>query len=191
MTANGAIPRPDFYHTNSLLIPGASFGVEEMPKPRGTGTYIPNVNRPPYWKPYTARGRNQGPLSSPRSNGRVGPHIDSNGEQAQFLDQGYGKSGSSMFYESVSPHRKVQNDVNGFHLQPEGFVEFGSVGQVPLVVPLQESSRLVTPVSFSCQIAPTQRIQKSEPEPGTNQDRVMEKSSYRLKDEDDFPPLSS
>lgn len=101
----------------------------------------------------------------------MGPHIDSNGEQAQFLDQGYGKSGSSVFYESVSPHRKVPNDVNGFHLQPEGFVEFGSVGQLPLVVPLQESSRLVTPVSFSSQIAPTQRIQKSEPELGTNQDR--------------------
>lgn len=40
---NGVIPRPIFYHPNTLLVPGASFGVEEMPKPRGTGTYIPNA----------------------------------------------------------------------------------------------------------------------------------------------------
>ncbi|KAG5552833.1 hypothetical protein RHGRI_010814 [Rhododendron griersonianum] len=185
--ANGAIPRPVFYHPNTMLIPGASFGVEEMPKPRGTGTYIPNANRPPYWKPYAARGRNQGPLSSPRSNGRVGPHIDSTSEQAQLLDQGYGKFGSFGFYESGSPRRQVQNNGNGFHLQPEGFVEFGLVGQVPLVVPLSESSRPVTPPASSL----TQDSSQSVPTPGMNQDRVMDKSSYRLKDEEDFPPLSS
>lgn len=124
-------------------------------------------NRPPYWKPYAARGRNQGPLSSPRTNGRVGPHIDNTSEQAQLLDQGYGKFGSFGFYESGSPLGQVQNNVNGFHLQPEGFVEFGLVGQVPLAVPLSESSRPVTPPASSL----TQDSSQSVPTPGTNQDR--------------------
>ncbi|GFY81678.1 hypothetical protein Acr_01g0014860 [Actinidia rufa] len=40
VNANGVIPRPNFYRMNTLLIPGATFGGEQMPKPRGTGTYM-------------------------------------------------------------------------------------------------------------------------------------------------------
>lgn len=41
---NGVVPRPAFYALNSPILPGGTvFGMEEMPKPRGTGTYIPNT----------------------------------------------------------------------------------------------------------------------------------------------------
>ena len=43
VTANGVIPRPPFYSLNPSMRPGIGFGVEEMPKPRGTGTYFPNT----------------------------------------------------------------------------------------------------------------------------------------------------
>jgi hypothetical protein len=44
MSANGVVPRQAFYHMNPPMLPnGAGFGVEEMPKPRGTGTYFPNT----------------------------------------------------------------------------------------------------------------------------------------------------
>lgn len=39
---NGVVPRPTFYPLNPPILPGgAVFGMEEMPKPRGTGTYFP------------------------------------------------------------------------------------------------------------------------------------------------------
>lgn len=43
MSANGAVPRPLFYPMTPPMLPGASFGMEEMPKHRGTGTYFPNT----------------------------------------------------------------------------------------------------------------------------------------------------
>lgn len=40
MNTNGVVPRAPFYPMNPG---GVAFGVEEMPKPRGTGTYFPNM----------------------------------------------------------------------------------------------------------------------------------------------------
>jgi hypothetical protein len=41
---NGVVPRSAFYPFNPPILPGgAVFGMEEMPKPRGTGTYFPNT----------------------------------------------------------------------------------------------------------------------------------------------------
>lgn len=41
---NGVVPQPTFYSMNPPLLPGGiGFAVEEMPKPRGTGTYFPNM----------------------------------------------------------------------------------------------------------------------------------------------------
>ncbi|KAL6982233.1 hypothetical protein U1Q18_050740, partial [Sarracenia purpurea var. burkii] len=201
--ANGVIPRPALYRMNTMLMPAAaSFGVEEMSKPRGTGTYIPNANRPPYRKPFlTGRGRNQGPARSPRNNGWAATPMEANFldsarelSQAQFFDQGSGRPGSLVFYDSGSPGGKVRPVANGL-LQSEGIVEFGPVGHGPLEVPLLESSRQLNPASFLTQNPPqsllTLGMQKVEPALGMNhEDRVMAKSSYRLKDEDDFPPLS-
>lgn len=41
--ANGFVTGPIFYSISPQILPGASFGVEEMSKPRGTGTYLPNM----------------------------------------------------------------------------------------------------------------------------------------------------
>ncbi|XP_057477056.1 uncharacterized protein LOC130764756 [Actinidia eriantha] len=193
MNANGVVPRPAVYHTNTLLIPHTSFATEEMPKHRGTGTYFPNVNLSPHPMPFTGRGRKHGPMRSPRTNGRIMTPmepklLDRNSRDlspAQFSDQGSGKLGLSDFYESGSPSGKVRPDVNGLLLQPEGLVECGSVGHVPLDVPLPLL------LQSSNQSSPTLGMQKAKSVPGVNHDRVTGKSSYRLKDEDDFPPLSS
>ncbi|PSS34759.1 hypothetical protein CEY00_Acc01867 [Actinidia chinensis var. chinensis] len=191
MNANGVVPRPAFYHTNMLLIPPTSFVTEEIPKHRGTGTYFPNVNLSPHPRPITGRGRKHGPMRSPRTNGRImtpmeAKLLDRNScdlSPAQFSDQGSGKLGLSDFHESGSPRGKAPPDVNGLLIQPEGLVEFGSVDNVPLEAPLPLL------VQTSNQSLPTLGMQKSKPVPGVNHDRVMGKSSYLLKDEDDFPHL--
>ncbi|XP_021620333.1 uncharacterized protein LOC110620779 isoform X2 [Manihot esculenta] len=43
MNVNGVIPSPVFYPMNPPVLPGGAFSLEEMPKPRGTGTYFPNT----------------------------------------------------------------------------------------------------------------------------------------------------
>lgn len=43
MNTNGVVPRPIYYPINPPILPGASFAMDEMPKPRGTGTYFPNA----------------------------------------------------------------------------------------------------------------------------------------------------
>ncbi|KAF5953556.1 hypothetical protein HYC85_006412 [Camellia sinensis] len=156
VNANGVIPRPTFYHMNTLLLPGITFGAEEMPKPRGTGTYFPNVNRPPYQNTSTGRGRNQGPVRSPRNNGQAVTPMETNLldrssrelSQTQFSDQGYGKSGSSDSYECGSPGGTVYPDINSLLLQSDGVIEFGSAGHVPLAVTLPECSRQLNPASL-------------------------------------------
>ncbi|CAL5388957.1 unnamed protein product [Camellia sinensis] len=203
VNANGVIPRPTFYHMNTLLLPGTTFGAEEMPKPRGTGTYFPNVNRPPYQNASTGRGRNEGPVRSPRNNGQAVTPMETNLldrssrelSHTQFSDQGYGKSGSSDSYECDSPGGTVYPDINSLLLQSDGVIEFGSAGHVPLAVTLPECSRQLNPASLlpqtSTQSLPTTGMQKSKLALRMNQDRVTAKSLYRLKDEDDFPPLSN
>ncbi|KAA8517667.1 hypothetical protein F0562_015141 [Nyssa sinensis] len=201
-SANGVLPTPPFYPMNTLLIAGVAFGVEEMPKPRGTGTYFPNVNRPPYQKPFISRGRNQAPVRSPRNNGRSVTPMEANLiekssrelSQTQFpIDQSDWKTGSDI-YQTGSPGVLVQPNVNGLTLQSDGPVEFGSVGQVPTGSPLQESSRQPNPGSSltqsSSQSLPMAGMQRLKPILGMNEDRVTVQSSYHLKDEDDFPPLS-
>jgi len=41
MNVNGVVPRPAFFPMNPQVMPGTAFGVDEMPKTRGTGTYFP------------------------------------------------------------------------------------------------------------------------------------------------------
>ncbi|KAJ0232698.1 PAP/OAS1 substrate-binding domain superfamily [Hirschfeldia incana] len=43
VNVNGVVPRQVFFHMNPQMIPNANFGMEELPKPRGTGTYFPNA----------------------------------------------------------------------------------------------------------------------------------------------------
>lgn len=40
---SGVMPNTAFYAVNPLIIPTTSLGLEDVPKPRGTGTYFPNM----------------------------------------------------------------------------------------------------------------------------------------------------
>ncbi|XP_059462586.1 uncharacterized protein LOC132191531 isoform X2 [Corylus avellana] len=235
---NGVVPRSGFYPFNSPILPGgAVFGMEEMPKPRGTGTYFPNTNH--YRdRPLSARGRNQAPVRSPRNNGRAmstpesswsersprnnghamstpesswsersprnNGHAMSTHEsnwserssrelaQAQFPVYGSGKSESSD-HTSGSPGRKVYSNANGSTHPSERVVEFGSVGHLPVEGSLlekswQQSSGSALGQNSSGSLPPS-GMQSPKPVLGMNQDRIGVQS-YRLKDEDDFPPLS-
>ncbi|CAN1303323.1 hypothetical protein LINPERPRIM_LOCUS25802 [Linum perenne] len=76
-TTNGVSPRPVLSSINPPFLHGAMFGMEEVSKQRGTGTYFPNVNH--YRdKSLTPRGSSQVPLRSPRINGRIATYPEPN-----------------------------------------------------------------------------------------------------------------
>ncbi|KAL2541225.1 PAP/OAS1 substrate-binding domain superfamily [Abeliophyllum distichum] len=163
---NGFIPSPAVYTTHPVLIPNVAFGWEEMPKPRGTGTYFPKTNQAlQSYTPSAVKGRNQMASRSPR-------------------DQ--------MTTWSFSPGGNGHATVNGLVIQPEAGVGFGPVGHVPFGTPFLKSSRQQRPVSSFPQtpspVSPG--MQGPKPAFSMDQDRVTLKSTYHLKDEDDFPPLS-
>ncbi|KDP22776.1 hypothetical protein JCGZ_00363 [Jatropha curcas] len=201
MNVNGVVSRPVFPPMNPPLMPGASFGKEEMPKPRGTGTYFPNTNH--YRdRNMTGRGRNQAPMS-PRSNGRTvtsqEKHLpERNGRdrelsQAQYhMHQDGGKLGPSDLHHTGSPETKHYTNVNGSMHHSERVVEFGSIGHLPMGPSSIEGGWQPNPGS-----APAHNYRVSQAIPGMqgpkpvsaiNQDRIAVQS-YHLKD-DDFPPLS-
>ncbi|XP_024017897.1 uncharacterized protein LOC21404798 [Morus notabilis] len=199
---NGVVPQPTFYSMNPPLLPGGiGFAVEEMPKPRGTGTYFPNMNH--YRdRPMTPRGKNQAPVRSPRNNGRLVTLATENGfpersghdnAQAQiFAHKGYGKSGSSDD-PSDSPRRKVNSNGNGAMHQPEPLVEFGSIAHMPSEAPLlrgswQTNTGLALIQNSGSSLA-SPGTEKLKPVLSMDKDRIAVQS-YALKDEDDFPPLS-
>ncbi|GAV77176.1 hypothetical protein CFOL_v3_20648 [Cephalotus follicularis] len=198
MNANGVVPRPVFYPMNPSILPGAPFGIEEMPKPRGTGTYIPNTNH--YRdRPLTPRGRNQGPVRSPRNSTRVGVsperffsgRISRDLPQAQFtVHQNGGKSGSADLCRPGSPESRAYPNANGSGDLSEMTAEFGSIVHLPLATSSLESSRQLNPGSgFSENSASSSPLGRPKPVLGMGQNRIAVQS-FRLKDEDDFPPLS-
>ncbi|KAJ4704269.1 PAP/OAS1 substrate-binding domain superfamily [Melia azedarach] len=201
MNANGVVPRPLFYPMNPPILPGANFGMEDMPKPRGTGTYFPNTNH--YRdRPLNMRGRNQAPIRSPRSNGRVMTPPETNFPERSsrelalapvqiHVHQGGAKAAHSDPYHSSSPEKKAQLNANGSVHMLERVVEFGSVGHLPYGPPPLESSRQPNAGSSlgqnSSASVPSPRTPKPKSALGADQDRI---ASYHLKDED-FPPLSA
>ncbi|KAL3818791.1 hypothetical protein ACJIZ3_004696 [Penstemon smallii] len=167
---NGFHPIPPLYAMQPLPMPNVAYRLEDIPKPRGTGTYFPNMNQiPPSYRPPAMMGRNKASSSSHYRNG-----------------------GNMIFTEFQEPPSRPQIPVdklpivgNGYHhpkvngliIQPEGVVEYGMVG---------EKSRQEKPVSSS-----PRTLSESEPTLSREKDRIsLRSSSYRLKDEDDFPPLS-
>ncbi|KAE8734050.1 hypothetical protein F3Y22_tig00000778pilonHSYRG00049 [Hibiscus syriacus] len=151
MNGNGVVPRKAYYPMNPPVLHGSGFGMEDMPKPRGTGTYFPNPSRythsnPLDWisktcdenmifnlgqtcsimKSYKDRsltpwGRNPAPARSHNNGHAVTPP------------------------EPNSPERwspelaQIQT--------PDRLVEFGSIGALPLVPASTESSQQHNPGS--------------------------------------------
>ncbi|KAF4393950.1 hypothetical protein G4B88_025919 [Cannabis sativa] len=198
MNTNGVVHRPAFYPISPPLLPGGvGFGVEEMQKPRGTGTYFPNMNH--YRdRPITPRGRNQMPARSPRNNGRMENGLVERSSrdttQAHFSShKGNGKSASADDL-SGSPRRKVNtNNANGSMHPSERLVEFGSMGHPPPEAPLPRGSwqtnSVLSPIQNSDTSLGSPGSDKLKPVLSMDKDRIAVKS-YHLKDDDDFPPLS-
>ncbi|XP_073016167.1 uncharacterized protein [Primulina eburnea] len=180
---NSFHPGSPVYAMPHLLLPGMAFGWEEMPKPRGTGTYFPNTNQPPQgYRPSALKGRSQAP---PRS------HLNNEWNpifmEPSMLDRSlHEPAPSSDSRQQSSPH------CNGLAIErePEGTVGSG-VGHA-FGTSMQEISRRQRPSSSSSSSSPRSFPATQGPQPGFSRerDRIAMRSSYSLKDEDDFPPLS-
>ncbi|XVE80759.1 hypothetical protein DITRI_Ditri15bG0006100 [Diplodiscus trichospermus] len=201
INANGVVPRQAYYTMQPQMLHGVGFGMEEMQKPRGTGTYFPNPNTNHYRdRSLAARGRNPAPARSPRNNGRAITSPETNSPersshelaQVQSLNQGGGKPGSSDLCHSGSDKALYLN-ANGSMPQPDRVVEFGSIGSLPLGPAPTERSKQHNPGSPHAQNSSAYRPQSATQRPKSaavvDQDRIPVQS-FHLKNEEDFPPLS-
>ncbi|XVF29697.1 hypothetical protein REPUB_Repub15cG0144500 [Reevesia pubescens] len=201
MNANGVVPRQGYYPMNLPMLHGAGFGMEEMPKPRGTGTYFPNPNTNHYRdrSSLPARGRNPAPVRSPRNNGRAitSPEINSpersSRELAKLQSLNLGGKSGSLDLHHFGSEKVLSPNANGSLHQPDRVVEFGSIGALPLGPASTENNKQNNPGSPHAQnlsASHTQlRMQIPKSAVGMDQDRIIVKS-FHLKNEEDFPPLS-
>ncbi|XP_021766576.1 uncharacterized protein LOC110731027 isoform X1 [Chenopodium quinoa] len=175
-------PRPAFFPMNSQVVHG-TYNVDEMPKARGTGTYFPITNHHSYREKPFVKGRSQGQLKSPRTNGRGPASLDRSSQVQSPGRPGVGRPKSSDFFES-SPRGKVYKEVNGFVHTSEKAVESLAPGHPPLEAAFQDTE--------SCEpldSVPSPGSQNGESVFIVNGDRLT-LQSYHLKDDEDFPPLS-
>ncbi|XP_021845279.1 uncharacterized protein [Spinacia oleracea] len=179
------VSRPPFFPMNSPVVHGA-FNVDEMTKARGTGTYFPITNHHSYRERPYLKGKSQGQLKSPRTNGRGpgyldrNPHVQSPGRHGPH---GVGRPKSSDSFE-ISPRGKVYKEVNGFSHTSEKAIDFVAPGNPPLEAAFQETE--------SCgplDSVPSPGSQNGESVFVVNDDRLS-LQAYHLKDDEDFPPLS-
>lgn len=176
------VSRPAFFPINPPVVHGA-FNVDEMPKARGTGTYFPITSHHSYRERPYMKGRSQGQLKSPRTNGRGPASLDRSPQAQSPGRHGGGRPKSSDSYES-SPRGKVYKEVNGFVHTSEKSVELGAPGHPPLEAAFQEAE--------SCGLldsVPSPGSQNGESVFVVNDDRLS-LQCYHLKDDEDFPPLS-
>ncbi|GLU14900.1 hypothetical protein SLE2022_314410 [Rubroshorea leprosula] len=193
MNANGIVPRPVYPPLRTQLLHGAGFGIEDMPKQRGTGTFFPHMNH--YRdKSLPARGRNQAPVRSPHNNGCPITCRESNSPERSshelsqvysIAHQGASRSGASDLRHSASADKMFYSNANGSMHHPDRVVEFRQVGHVPPATPTPDSSKQS---NLGSPHAPNSSTVHSTP--GTKRPDRMTIQSYRLKDDEDFPPLS-
>ncbi|KAF5747671.1 hypothetical protein HS088_TW05G00398 [Tripterygium wilfordii] len=198
INANVIVPRPGFYPMSPPVFPGTSFGMEEMPKARGTGTYFPNMNHYRE-RPLTARGRHQAPPWSPRSNIRVATAHDTHFSERSSRELGQVQDhAKSAGRNSGSPDGNSHPRVNGLIHHSERAVEYGPFGYPQWGASSPEGVRLQNPEFSPTQDPrfniPATGTRKSKQVLGVDQDRIAVQSNQlnnlNLKDEDDFPPLS-
>ncbi|KAF5737282.1 hypothetical protein HS088_TW13G00161 [Tripterygium wilfordii] len=201
VNANGIIPRPVFYPMSPPVLPGRSLGMEEMPKAKGTGTYIPNTDH--YRdQPSAARGRHQAPPWPPHSNIRAVTAQDTNFSERSSRELGpvqfHPESVGSDLHYSGSPGGNSHPRVNGLIHPSERAVEYGPFGYPQWGASSPEGIRLQNPdfalTRDSRFNIPATGMQTSKQVSGADQDRIAVESHQlnilNLKDEDDFPPLS-
>ncbi|WCJ27821.1 PAP/OAS1 substrate-binding domain superfamily [Euphorbia peplus] len=203
MNVNGVVPPPFFYPMNAPLLTGAAFGMEEMHKPRGTGTYFPNTN---HYRDriYAGRGRNQGGVRSPRPNGRMVPSQETNLPDRNYRDhehphphvQFHIHQNSGTFVplelrQNGSIEARHYPNVNGFMHLPERVVEFESGSHLPATSSTDGGWHSDPGSAPTHNSSTTQAVPVQGPKPVVSVDHNRNSmKSYQLKDEDDFPPLS-
>ncbi|XP_010922725.1 uncharacterized protein [Elaeis guineensis] len=209
MGANGVVPGPPFsppgcYLINSPVI-STGYGMEDLPKPRGTGTYFPNTSFRPYRERQSTKGRNAAHANhQPRSrnNGKVeastGMTLEEGSQepssQAQvpfFSGNGRGKPATLDVSQSSRPALKGVSHSNGFVYPSEGKLAFGSFGPVPVEVSLLERGSRVESFGTQGQGSGPAIPVSTEKKPGMSLRHERPTQSYQLKDEVDFPPLTS
>ncbi|RDX95415.1 hypothetical protein CR513_22061, partial [Mucuna pruriens] len=185
-----------------------SFGSEEKRKVRGTGAYFPNMTSRPYRdnRPMPGRGRGQAPGTHghqqrhTRNNGlALAPqevNLSTEGTFEHALE-GYPVLGSTKTRSSETFF--PQPSTWGSHYATNGFLhssekqESGSVSPQLHVAPRTEMSNYPdSGISNSRDAVPNTGVVTEE---GSNSLSVVdskriEVQAYRLKNEDDFPPLS-
>ncbi|XP_020252785.1 uncharacterized protein LOC109830042 isoform X2 [Asparagus officinalis] len=191
-------PRGGAYSPTSSFVPGA-YSIEDLPKPRGTGTYFPNMN---YHNTYKERhsprkGKSSGlsnQFSRHRSNPRAEISINGNLEERceipVFGGSGRGKGALPDAFNSSKNSSKETSPANSFAFPAEGGLNFGSFGPVPLEPASPESIRRLDPINPPSQdlglTISASSVQRNSP--SSNHERSAQ--AYQLKDEGDFPPLS-
>lgn len=210
VNTNGVIPGPPFspsgtYGITSPFVSG-SYGIEELPKPRGTGTYFPNTNYHGY-KERNSPGRGKNTVagnhfSRHRNNGRPETTRESNSEekgghvlppQLQLpvsSGNGRGKTAMSDMSNSVRPSLKETSPSNSLAFSSERELEFGSFGPVPLGLTSPEPVRKLDPAIPRTQGSGLTVTAATFQRPLVSSNRERPPQGYQLKDEGDFPPLS-
>ncbi|KAJ9698869.1 hypothetical protein PVL29_007781 [Vitis rotundifolia] len=183
-----------------------AFGLEEKQKPRGTGTYFPNMSHLPNRDRPVGQRRNQaleshGQLHRRKHrNGLVAAQQEMNLidetshelSQLQYPVLGHGKSQSLDFHQS-HPSMWGSIHANGSSLPPKR-LEFGSFGTQSSGLPTPDrcnkpDSSGTLPAWGATASPVASRMQSPKPVSG-NEEKRFEGLSYHLKNEDDFPPLS-
>ncbi|CAH9089029.1 unnamed protein product [Cuscuta epithymum] len=181
-SVNSIIPSQAFYTVNPLSVPSLAFGLEEIPKPRGTGTYFPSMSQSPkgYRSSSSWKGRSQPTTRSPRNtNGRnaqpfteTSTHERSSHEQPPQPESPHAASDQSVINQSASPRgRGAHPSVNKIDLvsHSEGATTgFGSVEDIPARAFSLEQSRQrrhshTPPLQHPTPSSPTLRSNLSKP----------------------------
>ncbi|GAA0152210.1 hypothetical protein LIER_10747 [Lithospermum erythrorhizon] len=186
---NDIIQNPSFCAMNPLVIPPAvAVGLEDMPKPRGTGTYFPNSYQPrQVLRPSVAKPRNPS-TRSPRTN-VPSPTFPEPFNHDRYScgsprsDQPSPKHGFSDVQHPLSRCGKGHLTANGSVALSEGFIELGSADYIS-ASSLERSRQQ----KYSSTSSPSSPVYKPV---FSKDDRFSMRLAYRLKDEDDFPPLSN
>ncbi|XP_042050128.1 uncharacterized protein LOC121795649 isoform X1 [Salvia splendens] len=181
---------PAIYGMQPVLFPAVPFPWEDVPKHRGTGTYLPYMNMSPRGNrfPVLKEGIQAPSGSTSHHNWRnmsfPEPNMldRSSHELSQPVDKAVAGGASSS--DSYPLHQYEHPNANGSLIYRE-------VTEVELVghPAGSENSWLQRTVSSSPRTL--SGVHKTQTAPSSEQDRIALRSSYRLKDEDDFPPLSN
>ncbi|CAH8388610.1 unnamed protein product [Eruca vesicaria subsp. sativa] len=160
----------DGFHMNPHVIPDANFGLEELPKLQGIGTYFPNVNH--YRdEPFFSR------RNSRRNNGRSMAHLPS---EMNLVD------GNTRERHHHLHHRT--NQTNGpCDMSQSGILgSFSGTTNEPINHP---NEPLPAEVLYHPEGSQQSDITTSIPSSSMQEARVTARKSYHLTDDQDFPPL--